>query len=112
MVRPSNFEIHEAADGGGVRLSIEGELDMRTIEQLSARVAEQLAAGVRELTLDLRELGFMDSSGLALLIELDERSRAEGWLLKLFCPRHDAAALVLRATGADQALPFVEAPEP
>lgn len=82
---------------------------MRTTGQLLDRVAGQLARGGKEVTLDLGELRFMDSSGLKLLIDLHYRSRAEGWRLRLIAPEHEAAVLVLRATGADKALPFTEA---
>jgi anti-anti-sigma factor len=60
------------------------------------------------VTLDLRDLAFMDSSGLRLLIDLHDRSRREPWELTLMTPTHEAAAVVLRATGADKALPFEE----
>jgi anti-sigma B factor antagonist len=109
MVRHDSFKINQTAEKSGVRLSIEGELDMRTIGELSDRVAEQIDSGATELMLDLRQLTFMDSSGLRLLIELHDRSRQDGWRLSLLPPQHEAAALVLRTTGADKALPFEEA---
>jgi anti-sigma B factor antagonist len=84
---------------------------MATLGELSKRLTAQLDAGATELTIDLRGLAFMDSSGLRLLIELHDRSRAEGWGLKLVCPEQEAAVLVLRATGADKRLPFVPAAE-
>lgn len=80
---------------------------MRTLQQLSAKVAEQLDAGATDVTVDLRELAFLDSSGLRLLIELHDRSRQDGWQLALLRPEQEAAALVLRSTGADTRLPFV-----
>jgi anti-sigma B factor antagonist len=111
MVRPTKFEIKSSLEGTKATLSLEGELDMRTLEQVSDRLAEHLGAGANEVTIDLRRLAFMDSSGLRLLIELHERSRADEWQLKLVCPEQEAAVLVLRATGADKALPFVPAAE-
>jgi anti-sigma B factor antagonist len=112
MLRPTKFEIKQTVHRAGLTLSIEGELDIRTIAQLSDRLAEALDNGAHELTLDLRELAFMDSSGLRLLIEFHDRSREEGWRLTLVAPEQEMAALVLRSTGADQALPFVHASEP
>jgi anti-sigma B factor antagonist len=111
MVRPSQFEITQRVEGPNVILSLKGELDMRTIGQLSERLEQQLHGGPKVVTVDLHELAFMDSSGLRLLIELHDRSREEGWALKLICPQQEAAALVIRATGADTALPFVQAGE-
>jgi anti-anti-sigma factor len=109
MVRPSKFEIKQTTEDAKLTLALDGELDMRTIGELSAVVAEQLAKGAHDVTIDLRQLAFMDSSGLRLLIELYDRSRREQWELKLICPEQETAALVLRATGADKALPFVKA---
>src|SRR5437588_13108193 len=106
MVRPTNLEIHQRSAGPALVLAVTGELDMNTVEMLATGVEQQLASGPRSLTLDLSELEFMDSSGLRLLIELYDRSKSEPWELKLVAPRSDAAATVLRATGADSALPF------
>ena len=106
MVRPTNFEIREQATEPTLELSVTGELDMNTVELLTSQVERYLADGTRALRLDLAELGFMDSSGLRLLIDLYERSKQEGWELTIVRPRSESAMMVLRATGADTALPF------
>lgn len=106
MVRPTKFEIQCAAYGSTVTLSIRGELDMQTVQTLSRRVADSLTGEVTDLTLNLHDLAFMDSTGLKFLIEINDRSQQEGWRLKLVAPEHEGAVLVLRATGADIALPF------
>jgi anti-anti-sigma factor len=106
MMRPRKFEIAQRATGSTLVLSVTGELDMNTADVLAQRVEEQLAERPSALTLDLGELAFMDSSGLRLLIELYDRSQKEAWELTLVPPRDEAAAMVLRATGADDALPF------
>ena len=109
MVRPAEFEIKQSVNGSTATLAIAGELDMRTTGQLIERVTEQLSRGADEVTLDMAELRFLDSSGLKVLIDLHYRSREDGWRLRLIAPRDEAAILVLRATGADKALPFTEA---
>jgi anti-sigma B factor antagonist len=106
MVRPTKFEITEQDTESTLELSITGELDMNTVELLTVQVERHLAKGIRALRLDLAELGFMDSSGLRLQIELHDRSRREGWELTIVAPRSESALMVLRATGADTALPF------
>ena len=106
MARPGNFEIREQAAAPTLVLAVLGELDMNTVEQLATEVDQHLAGGATKLKLNLGELGFMDSSGLRLLIELYDRSRRENWELTLVAPRDEAASMVLRATGADDALPF------
>jgi stage II sporulation protein AA (anti-sigma F factor antagonist) len=105
MVRPTKFEIDQRSAGSVLILSVTGELDMNTVETLSDRIQQDLD-GHDTLLLDLSRLGFMDSSGLRLLIELNERAKQETWQLRLRAPLDDAAVMVLRATGADRALPF------
>lgn len=107
MARPTKFEINDRRSGSGVTVSIAGELDLSTAQILSQHVDEQLRNGVTELTLDLEHMEFMDSSGLRLLIELNDRAQQQAWRLRLKPPAHETAALVLTATGADTALPFV-----
>jgi anti-anti-sigma factor len=106
MVKPTKFEIKQRVNGQSATLAIAGELDMRTAEQLLDCLAEQRANGVTDVTVDLTELSFMDSSGLKALIDLHDRSRTESWELSMIAPEYEAAALVLRATGADRVLPF------
>ena len=112
MVRPAKFEIKQSVDGQSATLAIVGELDMRTAERLLECLAEQRAHGVTDVTVDLAKLTFMDSSGLKALIDLHDRSRTEAWRLRLVAPQIEAAAMVLRATGADKALPFSETASP
>jgi anti-anti-sigma factor len=112
MVRPAKLEIKQLVNGQSATLTIVGELDMRTAERLMECLAEQRANGVTEVTVDLAKLTFMDSSGLKALIDLHDRSRAEAWKLRMVAPEFEPAALVLRATGADKALPFTETATP
>jgi anti-anti-sigma factor len=106
MVRPTNFEIREEDTEPALVLTVTGELDLNTVELLARHVDERLAEGPRPLTLNLADLAFMDSSGLRLLIDLYDRSQRETWKLTLGAPSSEAATMVLRATGADTALPF------
>lgn len=93
-----------------------GELDLATAETLritlDTAVAETLSAAVdgvenrARLVLDLRGLSFIDSSGVHLLVALDQRAQRDGFQLTLLAP----AAPVDRAIqmcGLGQVLPFV-----
>jgi anti-sigma B factor antagonist len=109
MVRPTEFKIAHRASDTGVTLKITGELDLSTGPVLAGSV-EGLRHDLKALTLDLSELTFMDSTGLRILIELDQRSKREAWKLTLIRPQYETAVAVLTATGADAALPFEDAP--
>jgi anti-sigma B factor antagonist len=113
MARAGRIEISEQVQGETVTLSIEGELDLSTIPVVERQVDASIGGSeASELKVDLSDVSFMDSSGLRLLIELCRRAQEEGWRISLTAPRHEAATLVLRMTGADAALPFVQAPPP
>jgi anti-anti-sigma factor len=53
-----------------VRVAPMGELDLATVPELARTVGELRDAGFTAFRLDLRGLGFMDSSGLHYLLEL------------------------------------------
>jgi anti-anti-sigma factor len=54
-------------------LAIDGELDLASLGAVRAGMEPVLARGPQKLTLDLAGLTFMDSSGIALLIEASQR---------------------------------------
>jgi anti-anti-sigma factor len=63
---------------GTVRVIPFGELDVDTVEQVADRVAELQQAGFAEIVLDLRNLTFMDSSGVHLVLAADRMARSNG----------------------------------
>lgn len=101
------FEIESIHEQGSAWLKLSGELDIATVPRLEAAVDATLTAGVRTLTIDLTNLGFVDSSGLRMFIVLDQRAAAEGWTLRLTRPPKQAMT-VFRVSGVEQNLPFVE----
>jgi anti-anti-sigma factor len=58
--------------------------------------------------LDLRELPFIDSTGLHLLAALQERARRDGFQLTLVAPAAPADKAI-QVSGLGQTLPFVTA---
>ena len=87
-------------------LVLRGEFDLTGV-----RVFEDVVAGVRprhSLVLDLRELSFLDSSGLGAFVVLYQRALSEGWSLVLSAPQ-PTVAMVLRISGLAQRLTIVEA---
>jgi stage II sporulation protein AA (anti-sigma F factor antagonist) len=107
MVRQARIAVREQARGATIVLSVEGELDISTVSLLEQHV-DAIDESPTNLTLDLSDLTFMDSSGLRFLIELNGRAQREAWKLSLIPSQHEPANLVLRITGADAALPFAE----
>lgn len=83
MIGPSPIlEIHESQVDGCRRLSLTGELDLASAQVLEERLA-RLRALKQPVTLNLSKLGFIDSTGLHLLIREIGEARANHWTLQL-----------------------------
>lgn len=70
-----------------------GELDLGSVGQLADALREAQAREL-DVRLDLGELTFMDSTGLALLIEVAEEARANGWNLRIADPSPPVARVI------------------
>ncbi|MEV0157250.1 STAS domain-containing protein [Micromonospora sp. NPDC050686] len=68
-------------DGGTARLHLAGELDMSSAPELNAAIDRLAAEGARQLLIDLSELTFCDSTGIAAFVRGDNLAAADGgWL--------------------------------
>jgi anti-anti-sigma factor len=103
------LEIDRQLDGSCARLTLRGELDIATVPRLQEAVGAVLAHSPSEVTIDLRSLSFMDSSGLREFIVLADRAQEEGWRLLLVRPAAPALS-IFQITRAEENLPFVDEP--
>jgi len=62
------LECQESVRHGRCSLALVGELDLVTAPRLDAAIGRICADGAAELLLDLRELTFMDSTGLRAML--------------------------------------------
>ena len=67
-------------------LSVEGELDIATAPRMIAALNEALADMEAPLVVDLTEVVFMDSTGLALLMNARRRAVRLGQGFAIVCP--------------------------
>jgi len=108
MTQPEPFAVDVERRGATVVVIPAGELDLSTVPQLSRAIAAE--DGYETLVIDLRELDFMDSSGVRLLVAEQERAADEGHALRIVRGSAEVER-VLRVTRLDERLPFVEADE-
>ena len=104
------FAVEVEAQREIVRVCPCGEVDLATVGDVREQVDELLSAGFTRVLLDLRQVSFLDSTGLRLIIEFVRSSRADGWQFVLI----DGSAPVRRVfdvTGLRDQLPFVDARE-
>jgi anti-sigma B factor antagonist len=99
----TEFHIERLDVAEGVRLVLSGELDLAGTGRLLSAGEHVPDRGT--LTLDLSGLSFMDSAGMKVLMNLDRRSRREGWSLTIENP-HGQVLRLLELSGFDQRLPI------
>ena len=94
-------------DGPTVRLKLAGELDLSSAGDLESELRRIEGRGPEALVLDLREVRFMDSTGLRVVITADDRAREGGWRFSVV-PGPEAVQRVFRITRLEERLDFVE----
>jgi anti-anti-sigma factor len=80
---PTPFQCELLHEDGRVRVRPRGELDISTVPILEGRLRDALGGGGRQLVVDLRELEFMDSTGLTLLVRWARGAAHDGYDLAL-----------------------------
>jgi len=94
-----NLYIQKESERSGV--TIMGEVDMSNADVLGDYLTQEIKAEKCDLFLDLSALTFIDSSGLAVLLNARRLLQASGRSLILGSPS-PAVARVLQVTGLDQ----------
>jgi anti-sigma B factor antagonist len=89
-----------------VVLSAAGELDIASAPELRERVTAALDAGVRRLVIDLREVSFMDSVAIAVLVHASRRLDPDGRMAIVIAPG-SYPRLLFEAAGLDGCLDLV-----
>lgn len=103
------LELTTEINGTTVRLALAGELDIGSAPQVEEALSEIEDAGHPTVVLDLRELTFMDSTGLRIIVGADARAKEHERRLVLI-QGPDAVARLLRMTRLDERLEIVADP--
>ena len=105
--RPFRCDVER--DGDGLRITLEGELDLATAPEVEAALREPVdgdgTPGRR--VLDLRGLTFMDSSGLRTILSANGAARRDGWTLQIVAGP-PAVQRVFEICGVTDGLRFVD----
>jgi anti-anti-sigma factor len=103
---PGTFDVSIDRRADCVDVRLVGDLDAAAVFRLEP-VLEEIVVGAetRRIVFDLRDLTFIDSAGLAVLVAAHERYQARGFETSFVRPNANVMR-VFEATGLDAAFAF------
>jgi anti-anti-sigma factor len=84
---------------------VHGEIDLSNAHEVSSAIGSAMGQEARWLVVDLSDLTYLDSSGVALLLRLAERLQTRRRRLHLVVPRGSPVRRVLVFTGLPRVIP-------
>ncbi len=91
-------------------ISLEGEVDVYTAPQLKQSLVDSIDSGCVNILVDMQQVGFIDSSGLGVLVGGLRRAKEQSGAIRLVCSR-DNILKIFRITGLDKVFPIFESVE-
>ena len=86
-------------------VSLHGELDLANAKALEDEFIRIEATSVSRIVLDLSELEFIDSTGLAMIVKADRRAKNDGHVLRVLRPLGQVGQ-AFELSGLDELLAF------
>ena len=93
-----SFSIHKQQDI--VIVEVDGHLIVGNRQELKQKVLDEIAGGATKVLVDFARAGYIDSSGLGVLVSLAKRLRDEGGELRL-CNLNDDLRTLFELTKLD-----------
>ncbi|MBG0563084.1 STAS domain-containing protein [Actinoplanes aureus] len=80
---------------GTTTVSLHGEIDILTVEQVRIVLGEAVAAGPQRIVVDMADVAFIDSTGLGALISGFQRARDRDIGFRLARPSHNVRQILV-----------------
>jgi anti-sigma B factor antagonist len=106
----SQFRVEVERQGRTAVIAVSGELDLASGPELEARLHDISSSDTELVVVDLRELEFMDSTGLSIIVRAHQRLTEEGCDLGLVKGSPQVQRL-LDLTGVADRIALVARPE-
>ena len=104
------MEIIEEIEGGIKIFRIKGRLDSNTSQGLEDKLFQAISDGLKKIILDFKNLDYISSAGLRLVIKANNALRCEDGRLKL-CSMHKYIREIFKTTGIDDFVPILDTME-
>jgi anti-sigma B factor antagonist len=106
----SHFRVDVRADGPAGVIAVSGELDLASSAELELELTRMIDSGSELIVLDLRDLEFMDSTGLSTLVKAHQQAAGAGKRFGVVRGPQQVQRL-LSLTGVDERMTFADTPE-
>lgn len=106
----TGFRVEVRREGRVAVIVVQGELDLASSPELEEQLERASNSGTELLVIDLRELEFMDSTGLSVIVRTHQRLVEQGRELSLVKGSPQVQRL-LDVTGVAERLRLVDTPE-
>jgi len=111
MARRMELEIRSERTDGICTVVLEGEVDVYTAPKLKEALVSAIESGCSNVVVNMEKVGFIDSSGLGVLVSGLRRAREKDGVVRIVCTR-DNILKIFRITGLDKVFPiFADAAE-
>jgi anti-anti-sigma factor len=108
VAAPGNFDVAVRREGSALLVAPRGEIDLATVDLVRGAVEAEREPG-DNLVLDLREVAFMDTSGLRFILELVDHAERDSFSVRIV-RGPTAVQRVFEVSGLEPRLPFVDEP--
>jgi anti-sigma B factor antagonist len=106
----SNFEVDLRDGNRAVVIGVSGELDLASSPGLEQELDRHMSSGAESVIVDLRQLEFMDSTGLSVLVRAHQRAVETGQRFAVVRGPQQVQRL-LTLTGVADRLTLVDSPD-
>jgi anti-sigma B factor antagonist len=106
----SSFRVAVRSAHGTAILVVSGELDVASGPTLERELAKAEASDAQLVIIDLRDLEFIDSTGLSILIKAHRQAESSGRRFAVVRGRSQVQRL-LGLTGLEERLTLIDSPE-
>jgi anti-anti-sigma factor len=104
------FQMEVEPNGDSVLVRLAGEFDVTVKKEFETRFAAVTSKSPSEVIIDLRDVAFIDSAGLSLILEAWSCARRWGFAFAVLL--NDRVREIFQETGLDQVLPIIERSSP
>jgi len=106
VIYPADIRLRRSNNRTVVRLS--GEIDLSNAGMIKRSITESISNQVLELVIDLGEVRYLDSAGIAMLFDLSRRLAEHEQRFTLVVPSSSLIRRSLEASGWPTRFPLVE----